>query len=509
MLLVPIFCIVCLSCGDGFFLDNYEDSKTKGQCVLCPAGCKTCVNLTVCRSCNDGEGISADDKAKCVKCQDPNCASCAYEFDTCTKCKPSYGRDWPTTDECKPCSMENCEDCGVNMYTCVKCKDGYLLSDKKCEQKCPDNCKTCKYADTCQECMNGYKLNDDNSKCITHKIANCDKYLNENQCSKCENGYSLENNKCNKCPGDENCSPYYKYEENTCNCKQTCNIGYGLTSDKKCVKCTIPNCISCSFTESGEECTTCFDNSTKQEDGSCKKWPDENCAHVYNDVCFTCNIHYRLNQNKECEKCEDDLCNYCSKSTSICNGCISGYVVNRKTKSCVKAEIPNCEFYEYSDECIGCVSGYGLDKRYNTDTYKQCIKCSTEHCRKCDSNPAICTDCEINYYLEDNKCIKKSNVDDDNNGNNGDNNGNTNTGNGGNEGNDGNGENGGNGSGSSGGGKSGDGLPKGAIIGIAVGCAVVVVVVVVVIVVMVIRKKKDSKNKSSSEGGGAQEITDA
>ncbi|EDR23983.1 protein serine/threonine kinase, putative [Entamoeba dispar SAW760] len=204
----------CQRCDNGYFLE-------KGICSICDEKCLTCINDSKnCLSCKEGyfidnyqcrDNIEMKESCKlytatgkCVKCHDKYYI---YEFG-CFPCK----------EECEKCTNDqNCIECNSTMYMnqnnqckfrneiqgcknnitskgCDKCEDGYYLIFNECF-KCSTHCKKCKNIENCQICENNYILNSLTLNCISiNLVSHCIK-TEDSKCSHCSFGYKLNENK--------------------------------------------------------------------------------------------------------------------------------------------------------------------------------------------------------------------------------------------------------------------------------------------------------------------------
>ena len=224
----------CKTCKEGYYL---PDNLYNIYCEYCPENCKSC------------EGPDYD----------PICTECYGDYIL------SGGK---CLNHCKIGNDELCNNCSNvpgKIDRCEECNDGYYLAndnDQKQCTKCPNNCQRCidvnNTAD-CTECDTGYYLaqNEINvfnyfynptfyHECLKCNITGCSEYKHDSNtciCIKCDSTESErirngnKNNEYLSCYGQCSIGPLDKCK--TCGdiigeCG-TCNDGYILNSNKKCI----------------------------------------------------------------------------------------------------------------------------------------------------------------------------------------------------------------------------------------------------------------------------------
>ncbi len=150
----------------------------------------------------------------------------------------------------------------------------------------------------------------------------------------------------------------------------SCDMGYGLTEEKKCSRCSDQFCMSC-LTDY-KSCQDCLPYFTKDSKGVCVRPADKNCIYHNGAKCSRCDF---------------------------------GYYLNTTSGLCEKGEIKNCETYNKKDECFICDDGFGVDKK--NGNLNKCEKCG-EHCKICGQSAQKCEECEKGYYLEKSKDGKEA-----------------------------------------------------------------------------------------------------
>ena len=297
--------------------------------------------------------------------------------------------------------LDNCQQCNIvdSSFTCTSCKDGYypeydennimIYCLKKCQIGDSQYCKSCNsnYPNQCDSCNSGYLLPlDDIEKTQCTKCPdNCSHCTGKKSsiiCDTCEEHYilSLSTNQCfESCTIGQNSLCQTCDEDSPNNCG-TCNIGYFLPSDSKteCKKCSdlVPNCIRGFGTSSLITCTSCSTNyfltlGGECSLGECKPGLYYGCKECEDNKCSSCNEGYYL-------PTDDNIKSQCSKCSDVVNNCIE------------------CSGQTNNIICTKCENNYLLSEN-------KCIKCKTgiyDSCKTCDSdNPNFCGSCNNGYYL--------------------------------------------------------------------------------------------------------------
>ena len=401
----PLLCLQCPPGHYSIYLSEYKSCVTQ-----CPAGfyvndqrCDRCSSH--CISCNSGES--------CSVCEEPYKL---FEGRCISKCP--YGTV-ERNGECIYCSDSRCQSCySDNVSRCQICDPlTSSLYNELCVSECPAHtyrfwngvtyeCKSC--APGCDACYNEEQC----AKCLPGYYF----YENTNTCTRCNSPLVVVNSVCRECKVDK-CG--LCQEGNSLKCKECldqfvlyddacyvdCPTGY-YRDGKRCSKCT-EGCAECS---SATQCTKCDPEFV-----------------LYGTQCRnSCPEHFRINENRYCEKCNDDYCLSCTESKDVCNDCQFPYSLyhgkcvlncpsgtrkyNRQCLDCPD-DCSSCDL----DKCTGCI-----DLRYLKDgkcvkdcgdTYysyeRECFKCSDENCLTCPDN--TCSKCRIGTYLDilTGKCVKK------------------------------------------------------------------------------------------------------
>jgi hypothetical protein len=237
---------------------------------------------------------------------------------------------------------------------------------------------------------------------------------------KCPNSKIL----CLGFPCIENCLGYGKCINGVCNCDP------GFSGNYCQYKCG----ALCKTCDAKLSCLTCLDNSAVVKGSVCECKTGQvcsnclgNCNSCTSSACNSCKSGYLLN-NGVCERDCGKGCIECTIKT-ICTQCSIGFFLKSnlcescpfKCDECTSAS--NCKkcsqgYYftppstcsrACSTACIGCEESTGACSSCKTgfflDSDESCIKCP-EGCEKCNSL-SDCTSCSTGYVLNKGKCSFK------------------------------------------------------------------------------------------------------
>ena len=399
--------------------------------------CLTCNPKTnLCKRCEKPDILIPDEKGGCIgskKCilGKNYCLECESDGKICNLCDSGY---FP--DENGGCSYSNF--CKISFKgECIECIDNYILVGKQFELKiCKSilsndflNCKEInKEKGFCEECEEGYFLNNGDRKCI--KTEKCNESIFGN-CILCNRGYYFDK-KENKCKKQENnflhckqtidgntcdiCEDEFYFDQNK-NCTftnfcsvssnsicQKCIEGYYLASNSLCSD--TQNCYRAD-NENGL-CLECNNNYyLDSKDYKCKS-NSENpnfkfCKKVENDFCINCELYYNLDEEGKC--CNTSNCS--SSKDGICILCSENYYLGMD-KYC--SNIEHC-IYTKMANCIECEENY-----YYSKSKKKCLNITEKFfgCKISNEDGYYCEECKNNYYLRknDSLCFKNTNIND-------------------------------------------------------------------------------------------------
>ena len=324
---------ICIECKTGYFLTKEDKNNRNFDCLeniptnqyyithdenldinyyeKCHNGvdfCSQCESKTKCTKCIDNSYVLVDDGSICgilsthLYFWNEN----IRQYQTCSK------------------HMTNCKYCKINdenNFECIKCDDGFALShgnDVECDLKtnlesrvdyftndtginyysCSNslyhdvsNCLKCSRKETCTECQSGLNLVNNGQRCILQSdvdnkiiyfnpttqlytpcselISLCHKCNNESTCTDCGTDGSLDKN--DKCASNDQIQNKNYYLDEATNRYVSCSI--------------INNCLTCSS----------------------------------DSICISCNPGYILNNDKKCDKINDE-------DDSLSTGAIIGIV---------------------------------------------------------------------------------------------------------------------------------------------------------------------------------------
>lgn len=388
---------ICLNCQESLYMDRDPKSSTNGNCVTCPLHCSNCTS-DECFRCDDGYG--KNDKGECLRCQDPNCIDCQFNYSNCYKCgKDENGKNYMKDNgKCLPCdNLDHCKSCGpISDRYCDTCEDGYTKDDNYQCVPCPENCKSCNSNKTCNSPMPGYVLISNvptkcGDGCKTCSLGNL------TRCYSCLDGYFAINEGMET--NDEQTQIYYFkcIKNDIYNCSslsndnyhcESCNDGYGVDAKANCTKCSDSNCLECS--DDYTFCTSCNEGYFDNDRGKCVPIPNtQYCKEYLNHIhCLQCVSGYGKNLDNQCLKCGDENCEDCDSHYSHCVQCKDGYYFNERAV-CTGCQVENCRHCNDTNptECLSCSTGYRLDKN------GKCIKCQASNCEICESHIGLCEIC--------------------------------------------------------------------------------------------------------------------
>ena len=357
-------------------------------------------------------------------------------------------------DNCKECGKGNesnsCSICEAEHFPllenlfCFACDDP-LYGQEGCKGECKriNDTNNTLYVN-CQDCKQGYfnnggichKCDEIIPGCLdcTYKIENG---VENKKCLKCskEDGYRIiEDSTCDKCESFlSNCTKcHFVGDEGTESECDECSDGFYLTSSKTCIPCEEHfysangnvYCYICSkdFLEINPDDCYCVDGESLIPD-KCVACPP-NCEKCeYNQEnnrieCLRCNPTYKLNNEKNCEKCSIKGCQNCAldeNNNEICIDCGKNQYIPEEKKCLVPPDNCNDYYYDYiqkKEVCNLCNYYYVLDPISNE--CKTCTQVGLNNCATCIHNIATnqyeCKSCNTNSVYINNtfKCLSKT-----------------------------------------------------------------------------------------------------
>ena len=294
----------------------------------------------------------------------------------------------------------------------------------------------------CTQCEPTYLLSSFN-ECKKGAIPGCDYY-------------SSDGSKCASCPD----SHYISDDQSSCHLRvhSTTCLNRSPVSDE-CLSCDDPlqwlhpilkECrpslskFCLEFDQNNDQCLTCLDNYWKNNQGtniSCEEYTAINCdqKNPNKDECLTCTSSFFLDKTTDPSTCKTYSAQNCltfNKNKNECETCISNYYLKltNNVYECIPSMIPNClEYLPNRNFCQKCESLYYLFdfkclpispieycEEYASQT-NTCLNCKLGYYFNSDlseclpfpsgisncieySSAQICSKCDVNYYLVQNKC---------------------------------------------------------------------------------------------------------
>ena len=321
------------------------------------------------------------------------------------------------TKGCLKCNKKDiCEICDfVNFYK---------LEKNSCIEFVIPNCEIIDFEGNCIQCFSNFYLDADNKNClqVTTLIENCKIYSSQTQCLRCALNYYLKEDRC-YLSGVliDNCEIYK--EEAECH---ECAHKYILAEKGK--KCVLGEAEQhCQF-YAKTFCKNCVKDYIKNYSINSKLiFNFETDAQKKSLFNYMRDVYYgrsMIRFGQVCRKIEVSNCMF-HKSYNQCYFCELGYYLNPDEK-CIRYPIPqttNCQFYNPIYQCQECENGFmieGDDKPLTRETMmedlasgvgKTCVPNEPiDSCLFYDGtkNTTLCKECESDYYLQNNKCIKRN-----------------------------------------------------------------------------------------------------
>ncbi|KAL4506331.1 hypothetical protein ABPG73_017065 [Tetrahymena malaccensis] len=392
----------CLSCVSNYTFKN-------GLCFPdCDQTCKTCTlpNLnSACLTCQDGYYLNNN---YCLPCQQP-CQNCQQSPNNCLSCITNYVFN-TSTYSCSPICDVTCQTCSSpnNNLACLSCFDGYFLSNNQC-LPCDSSCAKCQITPTqCISCSKNYLADNQNKICLPicdPLCKTCVKPLNKNSCLSCFDQYYLFNDECLECS-----PPCLTCTNTNSNCLSCINNYIYNSSTNLCLPNCPQNCQDCTpnndFSNNSNFfiCIKCKDGYFLDQNKNCQncQLPCLNCQTNATN-CTNCIQNYQLNtQNNQCFPQCDQSCSTCSLplDENSCLSCFDGFYL--KSGKCLQCTQPckNCQFND--TYCTSCIQYYGLDSSTN-----QCLLLCPIGCKECSNQNGFssCSSCIDGYYLTNGQCL--------------------------------------------------------------------------------------------------------
>ena len=257
---------ICIECSNKYYLGLDNRCSSVEHCAFSGKDdsypCDKCEKEyyfnTITSSCLKGEG-----KFK-------NCALALFQGASCAKCHEGFYIN-KTEDLCYDNTLENnfykCERTDIRGKFCDSCEKNYFIGrgDNKCTSI--ENCKFSENPNKCTECNDYYCLDKKEQKCFDNDyLENIDKLFyiackktndEGTACEECINGYKLndkgiciDNQRCEKKDEDGNC---IKCKDDDLNDERY----YCANSVYGCVQTFLEHCIKCENITNLNSCTQC------------------------------------------------------------------------------------------------------------------------------------------------------------------------------------------------------------------------------------------------------------
>ena len=375
----------CVNCLSDYYVQVSDYSKNTIDCAY-PINypdnylenCKTAQKInqykTTCISCKYGLQLYYNETSGEKKCLDSCEKGSFLKYKSCWKCEDLLIGN----PGCLPESGCNYDSYNEQL-NCEHCKEGFFLSSEGCSPCSMENkgCKKCSnsssYDFKCEECFDGYILNNSNlcelAQCkeyleISLGCLICkdklDEYKQNSKCQTCKEGFfKTKNGTCEFCKlnsnGGTGCEQYeYDSDNNNKLICAYCPKGSVLNGDRKCLKCSEEfgeGCLNCMYVIENEKnnkklvCTKCSNDYYLSPEGYCvypKNYFEEipNCISYYNQIYPSSNNYIHITKDLTKNYYEIEEQNY--EIYTYCNKCNSGYYP--KNEKCIELSIENCTF---------------------------------------------------------------------------------------------------------------------------------------------------------------------
>ena len=424
---------ICIRCDKDIYTLNSDGICVPSKkCILGNNHCLECEpEQNLCKTCD--LDYYPDENGGCSYTD--NC-EISYKGE-CLKCKNNFiliGKD-QDLKICKSLNLDdfkNCEKINKDNGKCEQCKDGYNLNDgdKKCIEAldCYES-----FNGTCTKCNTSYYLDTIEKRCRYQvgTFFNCKITLDGKTCHECDDdyyligsGYCIGINYClreamyNKC---KQCFPgyYISNYDGSCTKEEKCDIGdkklgicteceYGYyidVNDAKCRSNQLNNEFIYCLKAQNNTCIKCIDGYILGADNKCSI--SDFCNKSENGTCVECIKNYYLGLDNLCSGVE-----HCIYSRyGVCYECEDNYYYNKYDKRCKYIndddyKFKNCKYGNENEHCEYCKDNFYLNTTDylcydNTDITDKFYKCAI-----INTNNDLCDECVTNYYLgeKDNKC---------------------------------------------------------------------------------------------------------
>lgn len=410
----------CDECMTDYIYDDYSGScATQDQIYANVCDCRTTVNNGC--TCPGDETTSKDgccDMGGMCDANDPDGVCATYNQDVCTEfenCAYCFGQSYcgscdigyyksegrafgdclplPTGWDLDLCAVEtlyndecDCSCGGVDpecaAHTVSNCDDTgdqvYCDASGECAVCTLEGCAFCANGDAgsseCQECLDGYDLNETSATCVACEVEGC---------SSCQAG--LPFNADNQTSTDE-----------VVVCK-VCMDGYYGSIDGSCTACTAENCEQCNE----DTCNKCMDGYVLDDtEGTCSNCGDH-CLQCGASSCNRCESGYEV-VNGVCGKSNEDCGNNCDtcQRGGQCKVCDTGYWVGAGTNGKCASCIENCQTCRDGESCTTCDDSYSFQIDIGECVPQGNCLADVCDCRESENNGCTCIEDETSAKFQ-------------------------------------------------------------------------------------------------------------
>lgn len=414
----------CMGCKNKYYLDGGKCYKGEIQGCLeydNKENCVSCEGELIATRINNNQFTICFDVSKSIN----NCLSndLIESFKGILKCTKCSNKSFPIYFDLaiKTCgkffTIVNCisyelsESFGSSTFFCNECEPEYYTI-KQFPSKCTvrtkfpiDNCKEySKYSDKCENCIEGFFLQD--NLCILNPsgIQGCRIYKTREECLECDsNNYLFENN-CKELSDEDLIGNCYTYNiDKTC---QKCAKKF-LINGNGCLENIIQNCEIYDFDKVCEKCITEYaffgEKCEKVNVANCQKYKDPNTCEICNQNFYIAEGTGRCFEVIQIKNCSE----YSDKDK--CSLCEPGYIITEDQKSCLSLSESqkiyfneHCSTYEQINRCVICNEGFFFNLETN-----RCVACSSPNCAYCNFyDDSLCVMCKTGFYQDkEGKCV--------------------------------------------------------------------------------------------------------
>ncbi|KAK8896736.1 hypothetical protein M9Y10_014653 [Tritrichomonas musculus] len=403
---------ICQICNfNGQYAPNQNGTCTliPKKCVPTPNGpagsCSVCNPITdLCEECNYANDYMPNENGTCSPFK-PNCTEVQLgAAGTCSICNS-------TTNLCEVCNYANDHvpnkygNCSYQAPTkCINVTDGAAGTCGICNPQL-NLCSYCNYPEIYEP--------DQHGGCQMRTQAQCTEtpYGAAGTCSVC----NLRTHLCEVCnyPGNYAPNPF-----GNCSMKSRNGCSQLVSNCFKCDKKDPNKCTECQYGYGlrGGYCTKCaphlYEDSRHPCNPDCsiipnchigRKYDDDDCATENGQIyCLTCQSGYH--PSDDYQSCIEDTPGSCSYNIPGCLEC--AYNGSRK---CVKCDESKNFILDREDGECECKRGFEYvlgecmrAREVECDKHDKNLK----KCDKCAFNSSTCIECDDDYGLENNQCVK-------------------------------------------------------------------------------------------------------